>query len=122
MLMSMKQIVNVKRAYDQASADDGYRIYVDRLWPRGLSHETFHYDLWDKEIAPSNDLRHWFHENPDQEWAEFERRYTDELLGNPKLDELRRAIASQPVVTLLYSSHDRDHNNAIVLRNVLRQS
>lgn len=116
----MQQVINIKRAYDPASADDGYRIYIDRLWPRGLSHETFHYDLWDRDIAPSNDLRHWFHENPDQEWTEFERRYTAELRVNPKLTDLRNDISSRNRITLLYSSHDRDHNNAVVLRSVLQ--
>lgn len=108
-----------KRAYEVESADDGYRIYVDRLWPRGLSHETFHYDLWDKDIAPSTELRQWFHENPASEWTEFEERYKAELRSNPKYAGLKRLIADKPVVTLLYSSHDTIHNNAIVLRDML---
>ena len=68
---AMKQIITIKRAYESPSPLDGYRVYVDRLWPRGLSHETFHYDVWDKDIAPSSDLRKWFHEDPDSEWLEF---------------------------------------------------
>ncbi len=98
---------------------DGFRIYVDRLWPRGLSHETFHYDLWDKEIAPSTELRQWFHENPSAAWAEFEARYKAEILKNPALGDLEKIVAAKPVVTLLYSSRDTEHNNALVLRDVL---
>ncbi len=78
----MENKILIKRAYEPASSNDGFRIYVDRLWPRGLSHETFHYDLWDKEVAPSTELRQWFHENPTSEWSEFETRYKNELLNN----------------------------------------
>lgn len=115
----MKQTIKIKRAYDPASADDGYRVYIDRLWPRGLSHETFHYDAWDKEIAPSTGLRELFHENRDAEWSEFERRYRDELLANPAYSAFKDEIKDKSVVTLLYSSHDTEHNNAVVLRNML---
>lgn len=115
----MKHCILTKRAYDPASPDDGFRIYVDRLWPRGLSHETFHYDMWDKEIAPSSQLRKWFHENPASEWSEFENRYKSELLVNPAFEALIKLIADKPTVTLLYSSHDKEHNNAIVLQQLL---
>lgn len=109
----------LKRAYDPASPDDGYRIYVDKLWPQGLSHETFHYDLWEKGISPSTALRQWFHADPEGRWPEFEQRYAAELAQDPAFAQLKALIATHPVVTLLYSSHDRDHNNAVVLRNVL---
>lgn len=115
----MKQIIDIKRAYEPASPDDGFRIYIDRLWPRGLSHETFHYDWWDKDIAPSTELREWFHANPQTEWSEFEKRYLQELQSNPALSVLKETISDKPKVTLLYSSHDTEHNNAVVLRNVL---
>lgn len=115
----MKNKILTKRAYEPASPEDGYRIYVDRLWPRGLSHETFHYDLWDKEVAPSTELRQWFHENPSSEWSEFEQRYKNELLHNPAYDALKDLISEKPVVTLLYSSHDVEHNNALVLQDLL---
>ena len=115
----MSTTIQTKRAYEPSSPDDGYRIYVDRLWPRGLSHETFHYDLWDKEIAPSTELRQWFHEDPAAEWTEFETRYKAELLKNPAFDALKQLIADKPTVTLLYSSHDTLHNNALVLRSLL---
>lgn len=115
----MKQTIDIKRAYEPAESTDGYRVYVDKLWPRGLSHDTFHYDLWDKEIAPSTELRHWFHENPSGEWTEFENRYMAELNSNPELSKLRAILSDKPKVTLLFSSHDTVHNNAAVLKQVL---
>lgn len=115
----MKQIITIKRAYDAASPDDGFRVYIDRLWPRGLSHETFHYDWWDKEIAPSTELREWFHADPDGRWADFRERYAAELAANPAFATLRGAIAGKPKVTLLYSSHDHVHNNAVVVQDML---
>lgn len=120
--------IQLKRAYEPASADDGYRVYIDRLWPRGLSHETFHYDMWDKDIAPSTLLREWFHgtheavhtpEEMVRRWAEFEKRYAAELKNNPAFAALKADIAEKPVVTLLYSSHDKQHNNAVVVRDLL---
>ena len=117
----MAQIITIKRAYEPASSDDGYRVYVDRLWPQGLSHETFHYDEWCKEVAPSTELRKWFHANPAAEWSEFEKRYAAELQSNPAFTRLKSEIAKYPKVTLLYSSHDTEHNNALVLRNQLLQ-
>lgn len=115
----MKQIISIKRAYEPVAPDDGFRIYIDRLWPRGLSHETFHYDWWDKDIAPSTELREWFHANPQSEWMEFEKRYQQELLLNPAFANLKKAISDKSRVTLLYSSHDVVHNNAVVVRNML---
>lgn len=115
----MKQEIRLKRAYEPAQADDGYRVYIDRLWPRGLSHETFHYDKWEKAVAPSTELREWFHANPDEEWSEFEKRYSAELKANPEFAILKDELKQYPVVTLLYSSHDTEHNNAIVLRDML---
>lgn len=115
----MTQIL-LKRAYEPSSPADGYRIYIDRLWPRGMSHETFHYDQWDKEIAPSTQLREWFHSDPENRWEEFERRYSAELKSNPGFQTLKNEIAGKSVVTLLYSSHDEQHNNAVVVANLLR--
>ncbi|MCM1138623.1 MAG: DUF488 family protein [Duncaniella sp.] len=111
--------INIKRVYEPESPDDGFRVYIDRLWPRGLSHETFHYDLWDKNIAPSTELREWFHTDPDGLWEEFEKKYADELKDNPAFDDLKRQLKLHPVVTLLYSSHDEAHNNAVVLASLL---
>lgn len=117
----MKQTILLKRAYDPASADDGYRVYIDRLWPRGLSHETFHYDSWDKAIAPSTELREWFHQDPDGRWTEFEEKYEAELRANPAFEALKTEIKDKPVVTLLYSSHDEEHNNAVVVAKLLSE-
>ncbi len=111
--------IQLKRAYDEASPSDGYRVYIDRLWPRGLSHETFHYDHWDKDIAPSTELREWFHADPEGRWDEFEKRYASELESNPAFDALVAEVRTKPVVTLLYSSHDREHNNAVVVAAAL---
>ena len=115
----MKQTIQLKRAYDPASPDDGYRVYIDRLWPRGLSHETFHYDWWEKAIAPSTELREWFHQDPDSRWPEFAAKYRAELLANPAFATLKAALADKPTITLLYSSHDREHNNAVVVKQAL---
>lgn len=115
------QTIQLKRAYEAQSPADGFRVYIDRLWPRGLSHLTFHYDMWDKEIAPSTELREFFHADPENRWAEFEKRYAQELKSNPAFAALRKEIAGKPMVTLLYSSHDEQHNNAVVVYNLLKQ-
>ncbi|MGM9827521.1 MAG: DUF488 domain-containing protein [Muribaculaceae bacterium] len=115
----MEQKISIKRAYEAESPNDGYRIYIYRLWPRGLSHSTFRYDLWDKDIAPTTELREWFHENPDSRWPEFEKRYKAELQNNPAFRNLVKEIADKPRVTLLYSSHDSEYNNAVIVRDML---
>ncbi len=117
----MEQIIQLKRAYDPSSSDDGFRVYVDKLWPQGLSHETFRYDIWDKDIAPSTELREWFHKDPQGRWEEFGRRYTAELSSNPAFQTLKNEISDKPKVTLLYSSRDRIHNNAVVVAALLRK-
>ena len=109
----------LKRAYEPESTEDGFRVYIDRLWPRGLSHETFHYNLWDKDIAPSTELREWFHAAPADRWEEFEKKYSSELEANPSFASLKKLLETKPVVTLLYSSHDENHNNAVVVYNLL---
>ncbi|MCH5217691.1 MAG: DUF488 family protein [Muribaculaceae bacterium] len=109
----------LKRAYDAESPDDGFRVYIDRLWPRGLSHETFHYDLWDKDIAPSTELREWFHADPQNRWSGFEQKYSAELKANPSFASLRSLLETKPTVTLLYSSHDEQHNNAVIVYRLL---
>lgn len=93
--------------------------YIDRLWPRGWSRQTFHYDWWDKEIAPSTELREWFHVNQLTEWTEFEKRYIQELSANPAFANLQNTISDKSKVTLLYSSRDEVHNNAVAVRNLL---
>lgn len=109
----------LKRAYEPADPDDGFRVYIDRLWPQGLSHETFHYNLWDKDIAPSTELRKWFHADPQDRWPEFEKKYLDELENNAAFESLKKLLASKPKVTLLYSSRNELQNNAVVVLKAL---
>jgi uncharacterized protein YeaO (DUF488 family) len=112
--------VRLKRAYEPASAEDGYRVLVDRLWPRGVSKEQAKRDEWDQELAPSRQLREWFGHEPDR-FPEFRRRYIDELRANrARLRELRRR-ARTGTLTLVYSAHDSEHNDAVVLAEVLRR-
>ena len=111
--------LKLKRAYEPAAPDDGYRVYIDRLWPRGLSHKTFHYDAWDKDIAPSDTLRHWFHDNPDSRWQDFEDKYRAELAANPAWPEFVKSLEAHPAVSLLYSSHNEQENNALVVASAL---
>ena len=110
--------ISVKRVYDDPSPDDGARVLVDRLWPRGISKEDAHLDGWCKEVAPSTDLRHWFHHDPER-FEEFERRYRAELADNPEVAELAALGAGDRRLTLLYSARDTEHNQALVLRDVL---
>lgn len=119
-IISMENI-KLKRAYEAASPDDGYRVFVDRLWPRGLSHSVFHYDEWAKEIAPSDELRRWYHADPASRWEDFERRYAEELRANPAFADLKTRLASKPVVTLVYGSRDETHNNAEVVEEQLKE-
>ncbi len=112
--------VRLKRAYEPASAEDGYRVLVDRLWPRGISKEQAKLDEWDQELAPSSQLREWFGHEPDR-FPDFRRRYIGELRANrPRLRELRRR-ARTGTLTLVYSAHDSEHNDAVVLAEVLRR-
>lgn len=109
----------LKRAYAPESADDGFRVYVDRLWPQGLSHATFHYDLWAKDIAPSSELREWFHADREQRWEGFEQKYLAELEASPQFATLKATLEEHRRVTLLYSSRDEEHNNAVVVLKAL---
>jgi uncharacterized protein YeaO (DUF488 family) len=113
--------VEVKRVYDKPLPSDGTRVLVDRLWPRGLTKERAVVDAWLREIAPSALLRTWFHSHP-AEWSNFRRRYLKELSG-PKatnaLDELYRLAHGKKKVTLLFASRNQEHNNAVVLKDLL---
>lgn len=110
--------MKIKRAYAPAEAADGYRILVDRLWPRGISKEKGKIDLWLKSVAPSNELRKWFGHDPER-FAEFDRRYRAELAESGALDELRAVLREHPDATLLFAAHDEAHNNAAVLKELL---
>jgi uncharacterized protein YeaO (DUF488 family) len=110
--------IRLKRAYLPAAANDGTRILVDRLWPRGVRKSDAAIDVWIKSIAPSTALRKWFGHDPAR-WPEFRRRYAAELRDHPdELAELR-ARARRRTVTLVFAAHDELHNDAVVLRNVL---
>jgi uncharacterized protein YeaO (DUF488 family) len=110
--------VKLKRAYAPAAAQDGLRILVDRLWPRGVSKAEAALDQWDKEIAPSPALRKWFGHDPDS-WAVFRHRYAAELVEHDGPLQRLRALARRQTITLVYAAHDEAHTHAIVLRDVL---
>jgi uncharacterized protein YeaO (DUF488 family) len=110
-------MIQVKRAYEPVLASDGYRVLVDRLWPRGLRKEDARLDEWLKELAPSDALRKWFGHDPSR-FQGFRERYARELHENPAAGELLDALATRAAretVTLVYSAHDEEHNNAVVL-------
>jgi len=111
--------IAIKRAYEQPSPDDGFRILVDRLWPRGLSKKDAHIDLWLKDIAPSAELRKWFAHDP-AKWAEFQRRYRAELKRKQQLLDTIKTQARKTRVTLIYGAKDKEHNDAVVLLETLQ--
>lgn len=113
--------IKTKRAYEEPAESDGFRILVDRLWPRGLTHERLACPLWAKEIAPSSDLRKWFHADPGNRWPEFEDRYKAELDANPAFPTFLQTLAAHTVVTLVYASRDPLHNEAAVLQSFCRE-
>ena len=114
--------VVTKRVYEKPSEDDGLRILVDRLWPRGLTKEDAKVDLWLRDIAPSNELRKWFHANPEQ-WSEFRKRYAKELHQPPAsaaVDRLYEAVEDNRKVSLLFASKSVERNNATVLQELVQ--
>jgi uncharacterized protein YeaO (DUF488 family) len=112
--------IRLKRAYETAAPADGYRVLIDRLWPRGVSREQARLDSWEKQLAPSTDLRQWFGHEPGR-FEEFRRRYVEELCDErPGIAALRRR-AREGTLTLVYSAHDTEHNDAVVLAEVLRR-
>lgn len=112
-----------KRAYDTASADDGFRVLVDRLWPRGVSKERAAIDLWAKDTAPSPDLRRDWHAAPADQWDVYADRYRAQLAGESTdaVATLAATLREHPVVTLVYAAHDPEHNHAVVLEEALRR-
>lgn len=111
--------ISLKRAYDPPGPDDGRRILVDRLWPRGVSKDTLALDDWLKDLAPSPDLRRWYN-HEDGKWQEFQKRYTAELDHNQDAVSSCLAICRQGPVTLIYAAKSTDKNNAIVLKAYLQ--
>ncbi|HEY9521495.1 MAG TPA: DUF488 domain-containing protein [Methyloceanibacter sp.] len=110
--------IRLKRAYEPPAANDGVRILVDRLWPRGVRKANAAINQWMKDIAPSTALRKWFGHDPAR-WEEFRRRYVEELGEHPEQLTRLRTLAREGRITLVYSAHDEQHNDAVVLRGVL---
>jgi uncharacterized protein YeaO (DUF488 family) len=114
----MRMNVAIKRAYEEPKPRDGFRVLVDRLWPRGVSKDSAQIDLWLKEIAPSAELRKWFgHEA--KKWAKFRERYFKELDANPEAVEQLREYVHKRKVTLVYGAKDEEHNDAVALKEYL---
>jgi len=111
-------VVRVRRVYEPPQDDDGARVLIDRLWPRGLKRESLHLAEWIRDLAPSDALRNWFKHDP-KKWDEFRRRYFAELDSKPHVWKRLLEIADRGTVTLLYSAKDTEHNNAIALREYL---
>ncbi len=112
--------IRIKRVYLPYSPDDGQRILVERLWPRGMTKAKAHVDVWLKDVAPSAELRKWFGHNV-VKWGEFKKRYWNELKQNaPALESLRHSMADGPV-TLVYAAHDEQHNSAAALKEFLEE-
>jgi uncharacterized protein YeaO (DUF488 family) len=112
--------IRLKRAYEPASSSDGTRYLVERLWPRGVKKTALRLDAWLKDVAPSTKLRQWFNHDP-KKWQEFQQRYRQELNSNP--DAWRAILSAAPkgIITLVYSSHDSEHNNAVALKKYLEE-
>ena len=113
-------MVKLKRIYDQPEKADGKRVLVDRLWPRGVKKEDAGFDLWLKDIAPSNELRKWFSHDPSK-WQEFRKRYRHELKDKAGMIEDLKKTAQHGAVTLLYAAKDADRNNAVVLKEMIEE-
>ena len=115
--------LRIKRIYEPAAKDDGVRVLVDRLWPRGIAKAKARIDLWLKDVSPSDELRHKFHDHPES-WGAFVTGYGRELKQEPAssaLEQLRELVRKQPV-TLLYAARDEEHNNAVALQRLLETS
>jgi uncharacterized protein YeaO (DUF488 family) len=110
--------IEIKRIYEAPEKTDGFRILIDRLWPRGIKKVDAAIDLWLKEIAPSDALRKWFNHDAEK-WPEFQKRYTNELEDKQDLIDLIREKSKQQKVTLLFSSKEMEHNNAVALLNII---
>ena len=111
--------ITIKRIYESADPKDGYRVLVDRLWPRGIKKEAAHIDQWLKEVAPSSKLRTWFHSGAGS-FTEFKKKYLAELKENPALKELKSMVKEHKKLTLLYGSKDEKNNHALILEGMLK--
>ena len=113
-------MIQIKRVYDPSAKGDGARFLVERLWPRGMKKDALHMNAWCKNLAPSDDLRRWFSHDP-AKWKEFQRRYQAELADNSAACQTLLDAAKQGNITLLYSAHDTEHNNALALKSYLEE-
>lgn len=113
-------MLRTKRIYDEPSEDDGLRVLVDRLWPRGISKEKAKIDRWEKDLAPTNELRKWFGHDPEK-WGEFLQRYRTELAGKEEVLARLRQEAGEGTVTLLYAAKDEEQNNAVALKRYIEE-
>ncbi len=112
--------IKIKRAYEPSEKSDGFRILVDRLWPRGIKKEDADFDVWLKEIAPSVALRKWFNHEPEK-WEAFHKKYSTELKHLPALKEVLEHVKKHKTVTLIYGAKDELHNQAVVLKEFLEK-
>jgi len=113
-------MINIKRVYEKPAKEDGWRVLVDRLWPRGMTKQSAHLDVWMKDVAPSDALRKWFGHEPDK-WGEFQKKYRSELAKKKELvAELRKMAKEHGTLTLLFGAKDEEHNQAVVLAQVLK--
>lgn len=110
--------VTVKRFYEPAGKADGYRVLVDRLWPRGVKKESAKIDQWLKEVAPSTELRNWYHKDMSK-WTEFQKKYQAELKNHPAFKDLQELLKEHKKITLLYTAKDEERNHALVLAKLL---
>lgn len=114
-------MIRLKRAYDKPAPEDGFRVLVERLWPRGVTTTEAHIDLWLKEIAPSTDLRKWFAHDPSK-WVEFSVRYETELAEKKELVEILSRKSSEMRVTLVFAARDIQHNSAVILKRFIEKN
>ena len=113
--------IKLKRVYEPAESTDGFRVFVDKLWPRGIKKEALNCDEWNKEIEPSASLRGWFHQDKEKNWNQFKQAYQKELTNNPAVAKFVDEIQKQAVVTLVYGAKDPLHNHVVVLKAFLER-
>lgn len=111
--------IKIKRVYEQEAKSDGFRVFVDRLWPRGIKKDELQLDLWAKEITPSSELRKWYHEDMEGHWKAFVKKYRKELEQSDAIDGFLSKIKGHETVTLLYAAKDENQNHALVLKEFL---
>lgn len=114
-------LIKIKRVYEEPDSSDGYRVLVDKLWPRGVKKDELPYDMWAKDIVPSTPLRKWFHEDPENNWKTFEAKYLQELDASDAVKKFIDTIKYEKTVTLLFASKSAAENHALVLQHYLEE-